>query len=155
MDKGEIQQIGDPRTIYELPANTFVANFIGVANLLEGTLVGRSGEFCMLDIPIGAGHAPLQIKAAGGDGAIVGQRLILSVRPEDLALHSHKPNDTSGGNVFEGEIIDTVYLGNALECRVRVGDHEVGVQMDHYEDLVPRQRVFLSFFPDHGLCLKT
>jgi iron(III) transport system ATP-binding protein len=155
MDKGEIQQIGDPRTIYDRPANTFVANFIGVANLMEGALVGRSGEFCILDIPMGAGHAPLQVKAAGGDGAIVGQRLILSVRPEDLSLHSHKPNDTSGGNVFEGEIIDTVYLGNALECRVRVGNHEVGVQMDHYEDLVPRQRVFLSFVPDHGLCLKS
>jgi hypothetical protein len=27
--------------------------------------------------------------------------------------------------------------------------------MDHYEDLVPRQRVFLSFVPDHGLCLKS
>ena len=49
--------------------------------------------------------------------------------------------------------IDTVYLGNFLECRVGVGRHEVGIQIDHYEQLVPGQKVFLTFHPDHGLCL--
>ena len=38
MDKGVIQQIDDPQTIYARPANTFVANFIGVANLMEGVV---------------------------------------------------------------------------------------------------------------------
>jgi hypothetical protein len=56
-------------------------------------------------------------------------------------------------NLLQGEVIDTIYLGNFLECRVRVGHYEVSVQMDHYEHLVPRQKVFLSFQPDHGLCL--
>jgi hypothetical protein len=36
---------------------------------------------------------------------------------------------------------------------VRVGGYEVGVQIDHYENLVPKQKVFLGFKPDHGLCL--
>ncbi|HEU5018316.1 MAG TPA: ABC transporter ATP-binding protein, partial [Pseudolabrys sp.] len=40
MDKGVIQQIGDPQTIYARPANTFVANFIGVANLMPGVMLG-------------------------------------------------------------------------------------------------------------------
>ena len=43
MNNGVIQQIGDPQTIYARPANTFVANFIGVANLMQGVLLGRSG----------------------------------------------------------------------------------------------------------------
>ena len=50
MNKGVIQQIGDPQTIYARPANTFVANFIGVANLMQGILLGRSGEFCEIEI---------------------------------------------------------------------------------------------------------
>jgi ABC-type Fe3+/spermidine/putrescine transport system ATPase subunit len=153
MDKGVIQQIGDPHTIYARPANSFVANFIGATNLMEGVLVGRSGEFCDLEIPLGQNRAPLHVRAAGGDGAANGQRLVLSLRPEDIAIHLQRPNSLSDGNLLEGEIIDTVYLGNFLDCRVRVGRYEVGVQINHYEQLAPRQRVFLTFHPDHGLCL--
>jgi iron(III) transport system ATP-binding protein len=153
MNKGVIQQIGDPQTIYTRPANTFVANFIGVANLIEGVCLDGGGEFCELEISPGHGRAPLQIKAAGSTGAVAGQRLILSLRPEDISLHLQRPNGGGGSNLLEGEVIDTVYLGNFLECRVRVGRHEIGVQMDHYEQLVPQQKVFLSFRPDHGLCL--
>jgi iron(III) transport system ATP-binding protein len=153
MNKGVIQQVGDPGTIYAQPVNTFVASFIGVANLMQGVSRGRSGELCEMEIPLGPDRAPLHVRAAGGDGAASGQKLILSVRPEDFSVHLQQPADASNGNVFEGEVIDTVYLGNFLECRVKVGSHEIGVQIDHYENLAPKQKVFLSFQPDHALCL--
>jgi len=153
MNKGVIQQIGDPHAIYARPANAFVANFIGVANLMQGTLVGRRGEFCELEIPLGEGRRPLRVTALGGDGAANGQTLTLSVRPEDFAIDLTPPAGAPNGNLFEGEVVDTVYLGNFLECRVRVGPYEVGIQIDHYENLAPNQKVFLSFKPDHGLCL--
>jgi len=153
MDKGVVQQIGDPQTVYARPANSFVANFIGVANLMQGVLLGRSGEFCDLEIPLGRNLAPLRVRAAGGDGAAKGQQLVLSLRPEDISIHLRKPNSPCDGNILEGDVIDTIYLGNFLECRVEVGCYEVGVQIDHYEKLVPRQRVFLTFRPEHGLCL--
>jgi iron(III) transport system ATP-binding protein len=152
MDKGVVQQIGDPHTIYARPANTFVANFIGVANLLEGILRGRSGEFCEIEIPFGQGRPPAHVRAAGGNGAAIGRRLFLSLRPEDIALHLQRPSG-EGGNLFEGEVIDTVYLGNFLECRVKCGDHEIGIQIDHYEQLSPGQKVYLTFRADHALCL--
>ena len=82
-----------------------------------------------------------------------GERLYLSLRPEDLSLHVERPDASASGNLFEGEVIDTVYLGNFLECRVGVGHHEIGIQIDHFKQLVPGQKVFLSFDPDHGLCL--
>jgi ABC-type Fe3+/spermidine/putrescine transport system ATPase subunit len=152
MNQGVIQQIGDPQTIYARPANRFVANFIGAANLMPGVLIGRDAGLCELEISLGQGAEPLRVRAVGGDGATNGQTLHLSVRPEDIALNTQKPAGDAA-NVFEGEVIDTVYLGNFLECRVRVGCHEVGVQIDHYEQLAPQQKVFLSFEPDHGLCL--
>jgi iron(III) transport system ATP-binding protein len=152
MDKGVVQQIGDPHTIYARPANTFVANFIGVANLMEGTLRGRSAELCELEIPLGNGVPPAHVRAAGGDGAAPGQRLFLSLRPEDIQLHLQQPPGETG-NIFAGDVIDTVYLGNFLECRVQVGSHEIGIQIDHYEQLSPGQKVYLTFRPEHALCL--
>jgi iron(III) transport system ATP-binding protein len=151
MNKGVIQQIGDPQSIYANPVNTFVANFIGVANLMEGKCLGRSGDLYGMEIPLGDGRAPLKIQAIGEPGASEGQRLILSLRPEDIALHLKKPD--AADNLLEGEVIDTVYLGNFLECRVQVGSHEVGIQIDHFEQLSPGQKVFLTFRPEHGLCL--
>jgi iron(III) transport system ATP-binding protein len=153
MNKGIIEQIGDPFEIYARPANAFVANFIGAANLMQGTLLGRSGEFSELENLLGDGRPPLRVSAAGGEGATAGQRLTLSVRPEDLSIHLARPSPASVGNLLEGEVIDTVYLGNFLECRVRVGQYELGVQLDHYESISPGQKVFVSFQPDHGLCL--
>jgi iron(III) transport system ATP-binding protein len=153
MDKGVIQQVGDPETIYARPANTFVANFIGVANLLEGKLVSRNGELSEVEIPLGEGRASLNLKALGGENASPGQRIVLSLRPEDIALHLQPPAAESRVNLIEAEVIDTVYLGSFLDCRVRAGSHEVDVQIDHFVRLTPSQKVFLTFRPDHGLCL--
>jgi ABC-type Fe3+/spermidine/putrescine transport system ATPase subunit len=151
INNGVIQQIGDPQTIYARPANTFVANFIGVANLMEGALLGRTGDYCDVEIALGEDRAPLRLRAAGGKDAAAGQKVTLSLRPEDIAIHFEKPADS--GNLFEGEVSETVYLGSLLECRVKVGRYEVGIQIDHYEQIAPGQKVFLSFSPDHGLCL--
>ncbi|MDA1000891.1 MAG: ABC transporter ATP-binding protein [bacterium] len=151
MNQGLIQQIGDPEEMYARPANAFVANFIGATNLLEGVCRGNEGEALRIEIPAGEGRPPLQLLAGGGNGAPAGQRLILNLRPEDISLHTAPP--AGGVNVIEGEVDDTVYLGNFLICEVRVGTHLIEVQLDHYEQLSPGQRVYLSFEPDHGLCL--
>src|SRR6185312_13817896 len=98
MDKGVIQQVGDPQTIYARPANAFVASFIGTANLLPGVLIGRTGDLCDIEVPLGRERAPLRLRAAGGDGAAKGQKLILSVRPEDIRLHAERPDGMSAGN---------------------------------------------------------
>jgi iron(III) transport system ATP-binding protein len=152
MNNGVIQQIGNPQTIYAHPANTFVANFIGVANLMQGVLLGRSGGLCDIEIALGEGRAPLRLQAAGGDGAKTGDKITLSLRPEDIDIKFEKPS-AAGTNMFEGEVSETVYLGNVLECRVKVGRYDIGIQIDHYEQIAPRQKVFLSFQPEHGLCL--
>lgn len=153
MDKAVIQQIGDPQEIYAEPANSFVANFIGVATLMNGTLKGRDGEICQLEIPVGEGQSPLQLRATGAHGASAGQDIILCLRPEDIDLQLTKPQNGNAENVMIGQVIDTVYLGSFLECRVQVGIHEVGIQIDHFEQLDPGQTVYLSFKPEHGLTL--
>ncbi|MDP2639396.1 MAG: ABC transporter ATP-binding protein [Betaproteobacteria bacterium] len=153
MNEGRIQQIADPHTIYTRPVNAFVAKFIGVANLLEGIVLGRSGESWELEIGLGAERAPLRLRADGDDGFAPGRSAVLCVRPEDIRLHTARPDDAAGHNIIEAEVVDTVYLGTFLECHVRVGPYELCVQTDHFKPLAPREKVFLAFQPDHGLCL--
>jgi iron(III) transport system ATP-binding protein len=150
MDKGLIQQIDSPENIYVRPANAFVANFIGVANLLAGKFLSHEGKFADIEIQAGNG-APLRLRALGGEAASPGQPVTLCLRPEDVHLHLQPPSETL--NVLAGTIIDTVYQGNFLDCQVRVGPHEIGVQMDHFEQLSPGQKVYMTFEPAHGLCL--
>jgi ABC-type Fe3+/spermidine/putrescine transport system ATPase subunit len=153
MDKAVIQQIGDPQTIYARPINAFDANFIGVANLLDGKLLGRNGEAAEMEVDRGQGLSPLRLRAIGGEEAKAGQNVKLCVRPEDLQLHTSTPVGTDGANVIEGEVIETIYLGSFLECRVQAGKHEIGIQIDHFEQLDPKQKIWLTFLPEHALCL--
>ncbi len=151
MDGGLVQQVGDPHEIYAHPANAFVANFIGVANLLPVSVTGVDGESCEMEIRLDATRAPLSVRASAGVGIVRGQSAFLCVRPEDFRLHAERPKDTP--NIIEAEVLDTIYLGCFLECRLRVGTHEVSVQTDHLNPYIPGQQVFLAFEPDHGLCL--
>jgi iron(III) transport system ATP-binding protein len=153
MNEGRIQQIADPHTIYTRPATAFVAKFIGVANLMQATVLGRSGEIWELEIRPDAAHAPRHVRALGGGGLAPGRPAFLCVRPEDIRLHPTRPTDAAGYNILEAEVIDTVYLGTFLECHLRVDSYEVCVQTDHLKPLVPGQRVFIDFQPEHCLCL--
>ena len=153
MDKAVIQQIGNPQEIYAEPANSFVAGFIGVANLIQGTLKSRAGEVCEVEIAAMDGGGNFTLKARGGEGAGAGDRLFVNIRPEDFILHLDAPQSAADGNVLKGAVIDTVYLGNCVEARISVGGYEVGIQIDHYENLASGQPVYLTFQPDHALCL--
>lgn len=89
MNQGQIEQIGSPTTLYERPKNAFIANFIGDANLISGTI--QNGIFSAQDLLI-----PIQ----DSDGPAV-----ISVRPERIAIRS------SGSS----RILSAHYLGSRIE----------------------------------------
>jgi len=85
MKDGEIQQVGTPLDVYNAPANTFVARFLGSPsiNLIAGTLCDEEGALSLN----AAGHAwPLPPKLAALASAAGTTDVVLGVRPEDLAL---------------------------------------------------------------------
>jgi iron(III) transport system ATP-binding protein len=149
MDKAVIQQIGDPQTIYAEPANTFVAGFIGVANLLEGRQTASNGAVCDVEIACTDGREPLRLQARTNPAVPEGGRVFVNIRPEDLTLHLNQPDANGTKNVLPGAVIDTVYLGNFLDCRVDVRGHEIGIQIDHFEQLSEGQPVYLTVEPEH------
>ncbi|ALV26588.1 MAG: maltose/maltodextrin ABC transporter ATP-binding protein MalK [Polymorphum sp.] len=85
LNGGQIEQIGDPISVYERPASTFVASFIGSPAMNLITTASANGR---LSLPGGAGlDAPDMGKGA---------EVILGVRPEHLALASEQPAEAGG-----------------------------------------------------------
>ncbi len=145
MNHGRVEQVGVPEDVYERPATTFVAGFIGVSNLMPAMVTG-SGE-----VRLDAG----QTIAAGTDGFVSGERCHAVVRPEKLRVVSGEGSN-GGGSRVEGIVESSLYLGTATQIAVDLGD---GVRMTALvpnADEAERQRlpgggarVALSWEPEH------
>jgi len=107
MKSGRIVEVGRPSEIYASPRNLFTANFVGETNLLEGNVLETNGSQCTVDIK---GH---RIRASGF-GKTVGQRVIVSIRPEFVPLAT----PTVVG--WKGVIKQVTFLGNLNRYVVEV-----------------------------------
>lgn len=110
MAEGQIQQIGTPEELYKTPANAFVADFIGQNNLLRGVLAqcdGQPGLQLSDDIVM-----PVQAGIQKG----VGDQIELSIRPENLTLHSEIP---AGIRSIPTQVTEVLFLGNVVHYFVR------------------------------------
>ena len=147
MSKGRIEQRGGPHEIYARPVNAYVSNFIGVANLLKARIVKVSAP--------GRGEAEIVGTAARlacriGDGLAEGADAILSVRPENVQTR----HENGGGRCLEGEVRQTIFLGNCVDCRVRWGEFEWKVLAHPRADLRPGQKIWLHVDPEHTLAVR-
>jgi iron(III) transport system ATP-binding protein len=108
MSEGRIQQIGTPRDIYEKPRSRFVADFVGSTNFIDGEALSRTRvRTAMGDVEIAAGE---ELRA--------GERVVLSVRPEDVDLFESRPDGT---NVWQGQVDQKVFLGEFVDFQVKLG----------------------------------
>ena len=83
MNRGVVEQVADPETVYERPATTFVAGFIGVSNLMPGEVVSVNGAGAELKLDAG----PV-VRTGDSGGAEARERVHAVVRPEKLILSS-------------------------------------------------------------------
>ncbi|MDA0997511.1 MAG: ABC transporter ATP-binding protein [Proteobacteria bacterium] len=114
MDQGVIRQIGTPRQIYEKPDNRFVADFVGAANLFDGTVVADAeGEVTVRGPALGA-----DIRVLADGGGSLGQAATVMVRPEKIAIA--RSLAAGGGNQLSGTIKDIGYLGDLSIYHVRL-----------------------------------
>jgi iron(III) transport system ATP-binding protein len=128
MNHGRIQQQGDARAIYTCPANRFVAEFIGLANLLSGVATAPDGPDGLLraEIALGPGRQAVLRAPQPGGAAAPGTRVLVSIRPEDVEIG---PLDSAGGkNRWEGAVTSAVYMGTHVDYQVDVGTVRIRVQ---------------------------
>ena len=117
MNQGVVEQISDPETVYERPATTFVAGFIGVSNLMPGEVISANGAGAELRLDAGP-----MVRTPEGGGARSGERAHAVVRPEKLVLTSAAEAAPDGGPSVEGQVESSLYLGTATQMVVRLGD---------------------------------
>jgi spermidine/putrescine transport system ATP-binding protein len=110
MNDGRIEQAGSPREVYEEPHTVFVADFLGVSNLLAAEALGRDGDGCMLRI------ADQKFRAEKGEVAARGDSKAM-IRPERITVEKHGAH---GDNRLPGMVERSVFLGGAYEVHVRV-----------------------------------
>jgi len=116
-DDGRIQQLASPSDLYERPANSFVAGFIGENNKLPGTIEDLSEGRALVRLTTGEliDATPVNVTARG-------QRTLVSIRPERVEF---KPELLPpGAHMLEAEVLEFIYMGDLFRTRLRVAGTE-------------------------------
>ena len=119
MRHGKIEQLGAPEELYERPRTEFVAKFLGVSNLLDGEVTGRSGQHAEVRVKDGG---IVRVLAAAINGAT---QVRIGIRPEKLRVTARGDGSLSPEaeqNWIDGEILDASYIGVSTQYLVRTGD---------------------------------
>jgi len=141
---GRLQQMDTPEALYQRPANAFVASFLGRANFLDATVLGREGEVLVCEVREGV-RWRVRMGSAGGDGSGA-DRVRIMVRPEALRIIpaavaagattgqpaepasslSGAPADasTADGDLM-GEVLERRFAGPVTHYRVRAAGTEL------------------------------
>ena len=115
--EGEIEQIGTPQEIYELPHSSFVAKFVGSTNLFSGTLANIEQDTNLTVPHLGTfacflpGKKPWVYEQA---------EVALSLRPEKIQIH--KARQEAFDNTLEGIVTQIVYYGRSTQYTVLVNN---------------------------------
>lgn len=152
MNKGEIEQMGAPEVLYELPKTAFVANFLGQSNLFTGPVVASSASSIVIDI------AGVKVEVPTGRAQRHAGDVTIGVRPEKVTLHPSEPAPRSGVNVLgPGRVTDVSFSGVSTQYQLAVPG--IGVvtvfaqNMDFGPIVQDGEEAWVSWTVDHGFGL--
>jgi spermidine/putrescine transport system ATP-binding protein len=152
MNAGVIEQMGAPSELYENPRSTFVANFLGQSNLIEGRVKSRAADVVTVDmhgidatIPAARAHAP-------GDRGWVG------IRPEKVLIGGEGELLDAPGNTIPGGVVsDVSFVGVSTQYLVRMA---WGQELQVFSQNTGRTRLYevgdqveLSWRPEYAFLL--
>jgi putative spermidine/putrescine transport system ATP-binding protein len=130
---GLIQQVDIPGELYEHPANSFVADFIGENNRLHGTVETVNGAEATVVLSNGMRVVAKPVNIGGA-----GARTTLSIRPERVAI---LPNPDRCRNRFTAEVQETIYVGSRFRVRLKLADSDTFVAEVSVSDSAATLRV--------------
>ena len=116
-DDGRIQQIDPPDTLYESPQNSFVAQFIGENNTLEGTVKEIKGKEALVQLDDGEliGCKPVNVSQPG-------ERTLVSIRPERVEFNKERLQE--GTHMVKAEVLEFIYMGDVFRTRLKVAGND-------------------------------
>ena len=142
MNHGRVEQLGAPEELYERPQTEFVAGFLGVSNLLRGTVTAPNR------VRLGAGDE-IEVDLGGRTGEVA-----VGVRPEKLRIGP----PLEGENTLAGTVKETAYVGVATQYVVATGAGDVVVyaqNRDQARPLRPGSVALLSWSPSSTFVIAT
>ena len=151
MNEGHIEQAGSAADLYERPRTEFVANFLGVSNLIDGKLGRSEGALASVETHDGARlHVPAdRVGPHDTDSIRVG------VRPEKITLSPANGGGHGDRNALRGTIVVAAFLGTSIQYVIRApGGEELTVfaqNLDGSEpdSFGPGREVDLTWNPHH------
>ena len=142
-NQGKVIQFGPPKALYERPGSRFVADFIGINNLIDGVVVAVS-----------IGEQRVRVKTAVGELSAlrderlqVGDQCVLCIRPENAVLGGEA---APGRNLVNGTITFAAYLGNAVRYDVEIAPglvFKVDIRDPWHNELLPVGSAVAVNFP--------
>ena len=152
MNAGVIEQMGSPDELYENPRTTFVANFLGQSNLIEGQVRARSSDLTTIDM-----HG-IEISVPTGRVHTDGDRGWVGIRPEKVLIGDEGESLDAPGNTIPGGVVtDVSFVGVSTQYLVRM---PWGQEIQVFEQNTGRRRIFrsgdkveLSWRPEYAFLL--
>jgi iron(III) transport system ATP-binding protein len=144
MHGGKLIEVGAPHQLYTRPKRKFTATFLGLTNLIEGKVLEVDGD-----------SHPGKLQTKKGVLSFIpaiplkkDQAAVISIRPENIPLHKAKPEGLD--NVLEGTVKEAIFMGDAYQCKVAVGDDLLAVHTHPFNAVNPGDKVYLHLDP--GSC---
>lgn len=129
LDGGKIAQVGTPEEVYRRPRTALVAGFVGETNLIPGTVQFESNDYLYVSTPLGE----IAGQCADPDwNPAPNEKVILSVRPECLSIHSSPPVQ----NAMKGYLKESIYLGETAQYSLLAEGLD---ELVHISELNPRR----------------
>ncbi|MBI4346543.1 MAG: ABC transporter ATP-binding protein [Elusimicrobia bacterium] len=149
---GEIEQLGKPKDIYERPRSSFVADFIGAANILDAKLSRLTGDQALLLLE---DEFELQVPRPDSFDASEGDVVRVAIRPERIeVLFTENLTPVPGPFYIPATLREAVYLGSATQIFLspfKTGRTLVATTMDpieaHLNGDAPGRKVWLQIRP--------
>jgi len=144
MKDGKIQQVGTPLEIYMNPKNTFVADFIGITNFMEGTVTKVLKE-SFYEVDIGLRKRRLHIES--GREFSVGDKVLIAVRPENIIV---RKAPVKGRNCIKATVRLASYLGPVTRYEMEAENGsllKVDIPISHGKQFNIGETVYLVFEP--------
>jgi putative spermidine/putrescine transport system ATP-binding protein len=142
---GVIQQLAPPDELYERPLNSFVAQFIGENNTLEGVVTAMDQGRCVVRLDSGD-----EIDAQPVNVSRVGERTKVSIRPERVEFLRHRLRPDA--HTLRARVEEFIYMGDMFRTRVRVaGSEEFIIKSRNAPDQVrlqPGQEIEIGWMPE-------
>jgi iron(III) transport system ATP-binding protein len=140
LNRGQIEQIGSPRALYELPETEFVRDFLGKSVTLPGRVRSVTNGKVAVELAYGK-HGVIECRAPGADLA-PGRQVEISVRPESVRVA--EPAEQAAGGTLEGVVEAVLYQGERSECEVRLGAGSILVYVAPDRALAPGDQIILA-----------